>query len=321
MHLESNCDAMKGPQLAKVVGIVVAYQHASGLASRLGELIDVVSRVVVVDNTPDERVSADCVTDDGRVCVIRNRNIGGLAGAYNQALRLIESWSDAPDHVLFLDDDSDFGAVAPFLASPASRATTADFSIAAVAPIYVDPVTGMAGAPIRFGRWRWQSLSRDLSMPTEVSFLINSMSLWKLAALKGIGVYRTDLGVDHVDTDYCLRAQVLGYRLMLNPAVKFLHPIGERRQYRFFGKTFQAGGHSPARRKSIARNTVLLARQYSRRWPSFALLCLSRLAYEALGIVMAESDKVAKLGALVAGMSAGLVAKADPVQETRPRPQ
>jgi rhamnosyltransferase len=171
------------------------------------------------------------------------------------------------------------------------------------------------------GRWMWRALPRDLSELTEVSFLINSMSLWKFSAVRRIGDYRTDLGVDHVDTDYCLRAQALGYRLMLNPAVKFLHPIGARRQYRFFGKTFQAGGHSPARRKSIARNTVLLVRQYGWRYPSFALLCISRLAYEALGIVMAESDKARKLGALLAGMFAGLIAKISTSQDTSPRPQ
>lgn len=308
-------------EAAKGVAVVVAYAHADTLPARLAVLRDFVARIVVVDNTPDQTLDVAAFGDEECCKVVRNGNIGGLAGAYNRAIEEISSWPRIPESVLFLDDDTDFAAAGPFLISPVTRAATADFGVAAVAPAYVDPTTGISGAPIRLSRWTWQALPRTLSEPTEVSFLINSMSLWKWSALQRIGSYRSDLGVDHVDTDYCLRAQALGYRLILNPAVKFLHPIGARQSYRFFGKTFQAGGHSAVRRRSIARNTVLLAWQYGRRWPSFALLCLSRLAYEALGIVMAESDKLAKLRALVAGMFAGLIAKVDPVHETRPRPQ
>ena len=303
------------------VAVVVAYAHAHDLAARLAALRDFVARIVVVDNTPKQIPHSAAFREDEYCTIIRNGNVGGLAGAYNRAIDEISRWPRIPEQVLFLDDDTDLAAVGFFLASPMSRAATADFGVAAVAPAYVDPVTGISGAPIRLNRWTWQALPRNLSEPTDVSFLINSMSLWKWSALRRIGNYRTDLGVDHVDTDYCLRALALGYRLVLDPAVKFLHPIGARRQYRFLGKTFQAGGHSPARRKSIAKNTILLTRQYGRRWPSFALLCVSRLAYEALGIVIAESDKAAKLGALVAGITAGLVAKASRPQDTRPRPQ
>lgn len=304
-----------------VTAIVVAYAHAAQLESRLPDLLPVVDRVIVVDNSPDDRVAIDGVLALGVVHVIRNRNQGGLAGAYNRALDLIATWAEPPEHVLFLDDDSDVGSVGGFFAAPETRATTTEFAVAAVAPLYVDPVTGMPGSPVRLRRWTWQSLPRNLAKPTEVSFLINSMSLWKYSALQKIGRYRTELGVDHVDTDYCLRAQALGYRLLLNPNVTFLHPIGSRRQYRFLGKTFQAGGHSPQRRYSIARNTVWLARHHGIRWPGFALLCLARLGYEGLGIVLAEQKKAAKLRALAAGIGAGLFGRFPADQDTSPRPQ
>lgn len=304
--------------------MVVAYAHAGQLASRLAGLPASVARVVVVDNTPDGQVSIHDLEasrgGDG-MYVIRNRNQGGLAGAYNRALGLMAAWDVAPEHVLFLDDDTDVDALAGFLASPETCAATLESTVAAVAPQYVDPVTGMPGAPIRLGRWTWRPLPRDLTQPTEVSFLINSMSLWKYQALQQIGAYREALGVDHVDTDYCLRAQALGYRLVLNPAVRFMHPIGARRSYRFFGKTFQAGGHDPRRRHSIARNTVMLARQHGARWPAFALLCLARLGYEALGIIVAEQDKLAKLGALFSGGLTGLFGRFPSGQDTSPRPQ
>jgi len=51
---------------------------------------------------------------------------------------------------------------------------------------------------------------------------------------------------------------------------------------------------------------VLLARRHGRRWPAFAVLCAARLAYETLGVVVAEDDRAAKLRALAAGALAGL---------------
>jgi rhamnosyltransferase len=304
-----------------VVAVVVAYAHANQLGPRLAGLPPAIARVIVVDNSPDDQVAIDEVSALGVVQVIRNRNRGGLAGAYNRALSLIASWTFLPKHVLFLDDDTDVGSLERFLASPETRATTTEFSVAAVAPLYVDPVTEMPGSPVRLQRWTWRSLPRNLTKSTEVSFLINSMSLWKYSALQKIGRYREELGVDHVDTDYCLRAQALGYRLILNPTVRFSHPIGSRRQYRFFGKTFQSGGHSPQRRHSIGRNTVLLARHYGSRWPGFALLCLARLGYEGLGIILAEQEKAAKLCGLLTGIGTGLLGRIPSIQDTSPRPQ
>ena len=34
-----------------------------------------------------------------------------------------------------------------------------------------------------------------------------------------------------MDTDYCLRAAALGFKLILNPKVTFLHSIGKRQKY------------------------------------------------------------------------------------------
>ena len=60
----------------------------------------------------------------------------------------------------------------------------------------------------------------------------------------------------------------------------------------------------------IARNTVWLARNWFWREPAFSALCLARLAYEAVGITMAEDQAAAKLAALLSGAVSGLFARA-----------
>jgi rhamnosyltransferase len=110
------------------------------------------------------------------------------------------------------------------------------------------------------------------------------MTVWRLQALQRIGAFHEGLAIDHVDTEYCLRARQAGLTLHVNGAFEFAHAIGERRKYRLLGVELQAGGHSPQRRHMIARNTVWLARNWFCREPAFSALCLVRLAYEAVGI-------------------------------------
>jgi hypothetical protein len=56
----------------------------------------------------------------------------------------------------------------------------------------------------------------------------------------------------------------------------------------------------------IGRNTVLLARAYGWRFPSFAMLCSVRIVYECIGILLAEDAKASKLLALLKGVVIGM---------------
>jgi rhamnosyltransferase len=113
-----------------------------------------------------------------------------------------------------------------------------------------------------------------------VAFVINSMSVWRWLRCAQIGRFNEALAIDHVDTEYCLRARACG-----------LSDVGARRSrirpcdrrapaLPVSGREMQAGGHSPDRRYLIGRNTAWLARDWLWREPAFAFLCGTRLAYE-----------------------------------------
>jgi rhamnosyltransferase len=297
------------PAAPRVVAVMVAYSEGCDPVAAVDELAPFVDHVILVDNTAAGHPGlADCAPR-ARLTIVVNANQGGLAGAYNAALARVSTDHADATHVLFLDDDSGTGAVRSLVESDAVREWAARDDVAAAAPTYVDRATGMRLAPIQLSRFRYRVLSRHLQAPTEVSFLINSMSLWRLDALRRIGSYDERLAVDHIDTDYCLRAKILGYRLMLIPALSFEHSIGSRRKYQLIGRTLQAGGHSPARREMIARNTFVLIRRYGPRYPAFAVLCLTRLLYECLGIVIAEDRRASKLWSLAKGAASGAFAR------------
>jgi rhamnosyltransferase len=298
---------------AATAAVLVVHGEAGALADALKELAARVARVVVVDN--NEAPSAELAELAGLAGIelLHHGNRGGLAGAYNRALRHLREPASpaapAPRQIVFVDQDSDPAVLGAFLADPEVNALLARDDVAAVAPAYRDRATGLRARYIELGRWRLQHLPREFEGLRRVAFVVNSMSAWRVQALARLGDFDEQLAIDHVDTEHGLRARRQGLSVWVHGSHVFAHSIGQRRRYRLFGRELQATGHGPARRRLIGRNTVLLLRRWGLREPAFARLCLLRLAYEAVGIVLAEDRRLRKLGALLAGAGQGLVGR------------
>ncbi len=291
----------------QTAAIVVVYKDIRRVATTLSLLRADLGCVVLVDNAEQRHTGLDALAAELQVHYLHRGNIGGLAGAYNLALRWLERQTPAPERVVFLDEDSDVAALAGFLADASTVAALADPATAAVSPAYRDRATELRGRYLRLSRFSFDFYPREFSEVRDVAFLINSMSVWRAAALRRVGDFNEALAVDHVDTEYCLRARHAGLKLRVNGAHEFAHSIGQRIRYRFLGMELQAGGHPPARRYLIGRNTVWLARRWLWREPAFAALCATRLAYEAAGITIAEPQPGRKLWALLRGAARGVV--------------
>lgn len=295
-------EAAKGLR-AHTAAVLVAYHLDPAAMTGLARLHQCLGELIVVDNREIGECPLDSTVDaDAAGIVLRQGNRGALAGAYNAALAWLQQHRPDIRYVLFLDEDSQPDGIARFLDDPLTAQVVQDPRNAAVSAAYRDRSTGLRGRYLRLTRWQVRYLPREFQQVREVAFLINSMSLWRLDALQRIGRYDESLALDHIDTDACLRARRQGLRLHVNGRQEFLHAIGHRRKFRLFGLEMQAGGHSPERRRMMARNTLRLALRECRREPAFVLLCMSRLAYEAVGILRVEDRKRAKLGALLAGM-------------------
>lgn len=289
------------PQFPHVAAVLVLFEPQADPARTLRAVLGVVGQVILVDNAPDGHPMAAAWREEARVCVVANANRGGLAGAYNAARRWLEQHSPSTSHVTFIDDDSDATVLGAFLADPGVAEALARADTAAVAPAHRDRATGLRARHLLLSRFGWRQLPREVAGLQRVSFVINSMSVWRIAALQRIGAHNEWLAVDHVDTEYCIRAQRLGFKVYLHGDYQFAQSIGYRRAYRLLGHELQSGGHSAQRRHSIGRTTTWLAFTYLPTYPAFTALCTTRLIYESVGILMVEDEKLTKLSALAAG--------------------
>ncbi len=297
---------------ARTAAVVVVYRLAQDIRPTLLALQRTVRHVLLVDNHEQGHPGLPGLAAQLGADYLHAGNRGGLAGAYNRAVERLRLRHPQTQQLVFLDEDSDPSSLAALLRDAATGRILAQAGTGAVAPAYRDRATGMRGRYIRLGRYRLRFNPREFDGVRQVAFVINSMSVWRWQSLQQIGPFNEALAVDHVDTEYCLRARQLGLALYVNGEFEFAHSIGERKKYRVLGRELQAGGHAPERRFMIARNTVWLARNWCWREPAFAALCLARLAYEAVGILMAEDRALAKLAALARGTASGLVARRRP---------
>ena len=287
-------------KINNVAVAVILFKRTESPPGIINQIVSSFEHVYIVDNTPESYFSTFSFDNAN---FIQNRNIGGLAGAYNRVLQSIRD-TELLEYVMFLDDDTEvvtFDFVSPTILDN----FLFDHKVAGVGFQFVDPDTNLFGGYLGYREGNYYSLSRPLTSVTSVEFLINSMTIWRKSFLIEIDGYDESLLVDHIDTSICLRAKVEGYKLLALPAPVFIHKIGARSHYRLFGRYFQTGGHCPSRRELIARNTILLLKQYAKHIPGLRKLFLLRLGYEVMGIVIAESDKTIKLVGLLRGVLKG----------------
>jgi len=285
--------------------VLYGYRHSEeAIISMLSEISKVFSNFIVVDN--NLRLS-EMLHGMARPCiVIHNKNIGGLAGAYNSALRTIYHDLPAVKKVLFLDDDTKITAdgVHSYVQRLLGEGTPEP--AAAITGRYWDRNSQSYARYLHYSKWWYKRVSQAGGV-APVSFVINSMALWDVKALRDLGFFNEYLGVDHVDTEMCIRAQEAGMKLYAHLDLRFDHTIGDRLTYTIFGVTLNSGNHSPQRRYSIGRATAFLLRSRLFTCPSIGLLMFQRLAYEALGICVVEHNRLEKLTALIKGIVAGLI--------------
>lgn len=185
----------------------------------------------------------------------------GLGAAQNAGIQ--RARAAGASHVLILDQDSEpMPDMVNRLLAASDRLQSAGVRVAAVAPVYADSATGLASGFVRLG---WLDFKKQTALPgqevVEADFVISSGSLVPVSVLDDIGLMDESLFIDHVDTEWCLRAQSKGYRLFGVPSARMVHSLGDRRTRLWFLRWRNVPYHSPFRYYYILRNSLLMQRR------------------------------------------------------------
>jgi len=252
------------PTSVNVCAVVVAFRPAPGTLARLLQaLAGQVAHVVVVDNTEGGGAAADLATPAGagHLTVRLNGFNAGVAAAQNTGIAMARS--RGASHVLLLDQDS---LPAPDMVARLVdvwlRLQATGVSVAAIAPRYEDPATGHPASYRRIAERgvatvRCAGPEDDNCPPVDVT--IASGLLIPLAALDQVGDMDASLFIDHVDTDWCLRARHHGLPIHVACRARLAHDLGSGGRRIWLGRWRRMPLHAPARHYYQWRNALLLA--------------------------------------------------------------
>ena len=171
------------------------------------------------------------------------------------------------------------------------------------APVYIDRGTGEAGRIYRYEGWRRRRLDPippgGVAAPTVV---ITSGSLVNAIDYQALGGVDESLFIDYVDHDFCLRAVIAGFHIIICADANLYHAIGKAVMRRLpMGRFWFSSGHSSSRRYTISRNRREMIRRYLGSFPCYALWLAIEYFKDVLGIMLCEQNRSEKLGMMWRG--------------------
>lgn len=235
-----------------------------------------VSKIFIVDNAslnfsekwPEEFKSQI----PAKLHLLHQKENLGIAAAQNigieQAMKL------GADFVWLLDQDSipSSSMVAELLAVITSvQSKHETIPVAAVGPAIIDRHTGknyyfMTERKGRPYKWTPTKVIQEFPPSHEVTVLVASGTLISIEAIKHIGVMRSNYFINHVDTEWCLRAKAMGYKLLGVPTSKLEHRFGDTTKRVWIFGFKEVICHSPLRNYYDIRNTLLMLRSTPMTW-------------------------------------------------------
>ncbi len=255
----------------RVLAIVVCFNpKIEALDFALRAIAAQVDQTVVVDNASDNR--QDVVelvanqVDGAPVSVLPQSKNTGLGTAHNTGIRYAEQHGFS--HVLLLDQDSVplSNMVAELLS--ALRAKSAE-SVCAVGASYLNADNGAESFFVRLGWLKFQRQycgARDNDGCIEADFLISSGSLISLESIKAVGYMDEGLFIDHIDTEWFLRARSKGFTAYGVCDAVMQHGLGEQTHRLTLRRQRNIPQHKPFRYYYIFRNSVALYRRSYTSW-------------------------------------------------------
>lgn len=311
---------------SKVVAIVVCYNpKIAPLKIALTATLQQVDQLLIVDNGSKNLAKIELTLSELKAqlgpeskaestleLLAQESNLG-LGAAHN--LGIARARELEADWVLLLDQDSVplQNMVSQLLV--AAEAKRQQLPLSAVGATYLNADNGSESFFVRFGLLKFKRQycgARDTHGCVEADFLISSGSLISLSAIDEIGGMDEALFIDHIDTEWFLRARAIGFRAYGVCDAMMQHGLGEQTHRLNLGRQRNVPQHKPFRYYYIFRNSILLYRRgnISRlwKWNDF-----QRLGMIFIMFTLFKGPRLTNLKMMLRGIADGLRGRSGPI--------
>jgi rhamnosyltransferase len=292
-----------------IIAVIIGYYpDRKVLEKQLNALSKQCSEIFFIDNTPSEEgANFQLLMTEKHISAISLGNNYGIA--YAQNIGIQKAIDKGADFVLLMDQDSipEASMVEKLLTTFESDSSS---NIIAAGPAYVDPrsniksyfMVSKLGFPFRYK----PNKKIEPLIAVNVTFLISSGTLISIPKLLKVGGMRSNYFIDHVDTEWCLRALSKGFTLVGLHTAIMEHSLGDKvkRFWLFYLRSIAY--HTPLRDYYMFRNTLLMLSdtKIPMLWASFLILRLVQFAIYFLTIASGRRDR---FNAMTLGLKHGLM--------------
>lgn len=294
--------------------LVTFHPDEERLARALAALSAQVSGIVVVDNgSQQERLAKLLLTCSAPSVLLAQRGNVGLAAAQNEGIR--RAMADGARYVLLLDQDSiPAETMVARLVAASEAMSAAGHAVGAAGPVLEDERSSAKPYFVRLGLLRIKRVycAEQQTTAVPVDMLISSGMLIRAEVLRDVGAMDNGFFIDHVDTEWCLRARARRYGLIGVCDARLSHRLGDKSVPVFGSRRFLL--HSPVRYYYIFRNSMAL---YSRRYPGlkWKLTDAVRLSAMFIALFFYSEPRTRSIRAALRGIVDGIRGRGGPAPE------
>jgi rhamnosyltransferase len=305
------------PGLFEVCGVVVTRDpDIADIVAMLGRIGSQLGGTIIVDNgSRADRLRAieTAARDHARVQVVALGRNAGVAAGQNMGIRL--ALERGFGFILLFDHDS---LPAPDMAlrllAAFGELSSQGARVAAVGPRYLHRDDGAESYFVQLGLLRFRRVHcAGASRRIRATFLISSGCLFHSQALREVGLMREELFIDHVDTEWCLRAAEAGWEFYGICDAVMEHALGEGAMRVWLGRRRRIARYAPIRHYYLFRNAIYL---YTRT--NFPLRWKFIDAYRLLGALfvfgLLSDNRRSRIRMMAAGIWDGLRGRLGPFE-------
>ena len=302
--------------MQKTVAIIVTYNpDREVLRISIRSLETQVDHIIIIDNASHQyMVDQVSCGDCSILTVIELSSNMGLAAAQN--LGISEAKNLGATHVMLLDQDSivSEGMLAKLHEASSLIKKRGVCKIGAIGPLLRDQSLQHVSKHRCFGAFGVGHCECDANSDVvKVDYLIASGSLIEIATLDQVGGMEEGFFIDHIDTEWTLRAASKGFYSWGHCTAIMDHSMGYERRRIWFGRWRNIPIHSPSRYYYVFRNGIAMhARSYvDRRWKKLDIL---RMIQYIIVIIILHPDRYESIRMVIRGVRDGIQKKSGPLR-------
>lgn len=250
-----------------ICAIIVTFDpDIDSLENNLKSTSSQVDQLLIVDNNSNQDCHHQIVDLSNKYStrIVSLQKNFGLATGQNIGIK----WAlkKGYTHVLLLDQDSiPYHDMVHNLRVAYKRLSEQNISVSAVGPTYYtnENIKGSSYF-VRFGCLGIKKISctrNNIRNYIKCDFLISSGAMISLKIINDVGMMDENLFIDHIDTEWFLRAKAKGYEAYGVCNALMLHSLGDKGIKLWFGRWLSIAQHKPERLYYDIRNSIIICKK------------------------------------------------------------